>query len=167
MNEEIKTPKAPETEKPEKKGLSARTIFTIIIVALMILLPLFIFFWKQYEIQNLQIKYMETITRVFTWTAHSEILDSNAVQLEKYMNDLVKTAGINSISIVGTDGIVVLSTNKKFEGSAYSEASAGELSLINKVVSQKAEKGEMVSKCPITDIDKRMGTMIISYTPNK
>jgi len=187
MNETIKTPESPETKK--KKGLSAQAIVSIIIIALMIIFPLVVYFWKQSEIKNLKEKYetriteitasanknidenntknMENLTRVFSWAVRSEMLRQNMEQVETYMNDLVKSADLNNISAVQTDGIVVKSTDKKFEGNVYPGPIAQELAQINEVVSKTSENGDVISICPIMGLDNRMGTIIITYTPKK
>ena len=98
MDQEIKTPETatPAAEQPAKKGMSAQTIVIIIILALMIIIPLVIFLWKQAEIKSLKKnheariseittqanntimennrKNIETLTRVFTWAVRSEML---------------------------------------------------------------------------------------------
>lgn len=187
MNETIKTPESPETKK--KKGLSAQAIVSIIIIALMIIIPLVVYFWKQSEINSLKEKYdkdikeitlkanttidennaknMENLTRVFSWAVRSEMLRQNLEQVESYMNELVKAADLTNISAVQTDGIVIKSTDKKFEGNVYPGPIAKELAQINEVASKTNENGEVISICPIMGLDNRIGTIIITYTPKK
>ncbi len=187
MTEEIKT--SGSNQKPKKKGLSAQAIVSIIIIALMIIIPLIVYLWKQSEIKNLKKKYetditaitvkanstieennkknMENLTRVFSWAVRSEMLRSNLEQVDNYMTDLVKKADLKNISAVKTDGIVVLSTDKKFEGSVYPGPVANELTQINNVVTRTGENGDVISICPIMGLDNRMGTIIITYTPQK
>jgi hypothetical protein len=184
MEKEVKNP-----EKPKKKGLNAQAIVSIIIIVLMIIIPLFVYLWKQSEIKNLKEKYdkdiagitakanstidennkknIEQLTRVFSWAVRSEMLRNNMEQVDNYMTDLVKTADLNNISAVKTDGIVVLSTDKKFEGNIYPGPIANELAQINQTVSRTGENGDIISICPIMGIDNRIGTLIITYTPKK
>jgi hypothetical protein len=175
------------TSLTKKKRLSAQAIVSIIILCLLIVVPSGIYLWKQSEISKLkkqheteinQIKTdagktiadnnkksMETLTRVFAWAVRSEMLRNNLEQVNTYMTDLVKTADLNDISAIKPDGIVVLSTNKKFEGNAYPGFVATELNNINEVVSRNDANGNIMSVCPIMGLDNRMGTIVITYKP--
>ena len=171
----------------KKKGLSAQAIVSIIIICLLIIVPAAIYLWKQAEISNLKKaheteinsirsdasqtindnnkKNIETLTRVFSWAVRSEMLRNNLEQVNTYMTDLVKSADLSDISAIKTDGIVVLSTNKKFEGNAYPGPVASQLSSINEVVSRSDESGNIMCICPIMGLDSRLGTIVITYKP--
>ncbi len=189
MDQEIKPPETatPAAEQTTKKGMSAQTIVIIIILALMIIIPLVIFLWKQAEIKSLKQsqqariseittqanntimennrKNIETVTRVFTWAVRSEMLRQNLEQINTYMADLVKMEGMHHISVINADGIVVSSTNKKYEGVVYPGPVAKELSGITEAITKSDENGDMVSICPVMGLDNRMGTLIITYQP--
>ena len=189
MEQEVKTSETPDTgvDQPKKKGLNAQTIVIIIIIALMIVIPLGIYLWKQAEIRNLKKDYdnriteitaqanstidqnnrknIEVVTRVFTWAVRSEMLRSNLEQINTYMEDLVRMEGMHIISVINTEGIVVRSTNKKYEGVVYPGPIASELAQINEVVTRSDESGDMVSVCPVMGLDNRIGTLVITYTP--
>jgi hypothetical protein len=175
------------TPDKKKKRMSAQAIVSIIIICLLIAIPAGIYFWKQGEISKLKKQHeteisnikadagktiadnnkksIETITRVFAWAVRSEMLRNNMEQVNTYMNDLVKTADLNDISAIKTDGIVILSTNKKYEGNAYPGFVASELNNINEVVSRDDAGGNIMSICPIMGLDNKMGTIVITYKP--
>jgi hypothetical protein len=171
----------------KKKRLSAQAIVSIIILCLLIVVPSGIYLWKQGEISKLKKQHeleitkiktdanqtivdinkknIKTLTRVFSWAVRSEMLRNNMEQVNTYMNDLVKSADLNDISAIKTDGIVILSTNKKFEGNAYPGPVASELSKINEAVSRSNESGGIMCICPIMGLDSRLGTIVINYNP--
>jgi hypothetical protein len=175
------------TPVKKKKRLSAQAVVSIIILCLLIIVPTGIYLWKQAEISNLKKQHetainqirtdanntitennkknIETLTRVFSWAVRSEMLRSNMEQVNTYMTDLVKAADLNDISAIKTDGIVVLSTNKKFEGNAYPGPVSAQLSSINEVVSRSDENGNIMCICPIMGLDSRLGTIVITYKP--
>jgi hypothetical protein len=175
------------TPAKKKKRLSAQAIVSIIILCLLVAIPAGIYLWKQGEISKLkkqheteinQIKAdagktisdnnkksIEILTRTFTWAVRSEMLRNNLEQVNTYMTDLVKSADLNDISAIKPDGIVVLSTNKKFEGNAYPGFVTTELNNINEVVSRNNGNGNIMSICPIMGLDNRMGTIVITYKP--
>ncbi len=179
-----------EKEKPvtpKKKGLSPQTIIIIILLCLVVIIPSCVFLWKQIEIIHLNKKHdtemsalrtnasttmkdvnkknMETLARVFSWAVRSEMLRNNMDQVSTYMTELVKAADLNDISAIKTDGIVALSTNKKYEGNTYPGPVASQLSTINEVVSQTGNDASVMIICPIMGLDSRLGTIVITYKP--
>ena len=177
-----------EKEIPaKKKGLSSKTLFYIIILCLMILIPTGVYVFDLFKISNLKDKHktelydvrmnagntvksinqknLESLTRVFSWTVRSEMLHNNIGQVNSYMTELVKTADLQDISIIKTDGIVVLSTNKKYEGNVYAGPVASQLSSINEVVTQTGKDAVLICICPLMGLDNRMGTIVITYQP--
>ncbi|MEI6122453.1 MAG: hypothetical protein WCQ95_02380 [Bacteroidota bacterium] len=179
-----------ETEKTpakKKKGLSAQAIVSIIIICLLIVVPTAIYLWKQAEINKLKKQQetqinafradakakidncnknnIETLTRVFSWAVRSEMLRNNIDQVNTYMTTLVKAADLNDISVIKSDGMVVLSTNKKYEGNAYAGPVASQLSTINDVVSQNGQDNNIIVISPIMGLDTRLGSIVITYTP--
>ena len=180
MEKEKETP-------PKKKQLSSKTIFYIIILCLMILIPTGVYVFDLIKISNLKDKHktqlaevreqagttvksisqknLESLTRVFSWAVRSELLHENMGQVNSYMNELVKTADLQDISIIKTDGIVVLSTNKKFEGNVYAGPVASQFATVNEVMTQTGKDAVMICICPIMGLDKRLGTIVVTYQP--
>lgn len=77
----------------------------------------------QYEskIDSLQIKHLEFATEVFSWSVRSELLRENTENLNQLLTVFVKESGANLVQIVNSeDKIVLLSSDKKFEGVSYS-----------------------------------------------
>lgn len=177
------------TAQKKKKILSAQAITSIIIIALLIIIPLIVYFWKQSEIKTLKkqhetelnnIKtlandaidsnnkaYIALLTRVFSWAVRSEMLRENMEQVSTYMTNLVKAADFNVISVIKNDGIVVVSTDKKYEGNVYPGTVTSELHQINEVASRIDNDGNVISICPVMGLDNRIGTLIITFTPKK
>ncbi len=173
---------------PKKKQLSTQTIVLIIILGLLIIIPTAIYTWKQIEIGNLKKqqkseitdirtkanasitdnnkKNIETLTRVFSWAVRSEMLRNNMDQVNIYMTEMVKKADLKDISLIKTDGIVTLSTNKKYEGNIYPGPVANQLGGINEVTSQNDANGNIMCICPVMGLDNRLGTLVLTYTPN-
>lgn len=174
-----------DSEKPNR----SHYIKILVIIALFILIPLIIYLIKQSEINKLKkaqqaeielinhqadslieknnLTFLETLTKVFSWAVRSEILRNNLEQVNTYMIDLVKTTGYNDITLIKPDGIVALSTNKKYEGTVYPGPLASELRQIEKAASMTDDKGNILSVCPVMGLDSRLGTIVITYAPAK
>ena len=170
-------------QTPKKKFFTYQTVISIIIISLLITL----YIWDRVESARIEKKHKAeieniktraanaisdnnvnntiTLTRVFSWAVRSEMLRNNMEQVDNYMTDLVKSAELNDISVIKTDGIVIFSTNKKYEGNAYPGFVSSELNNINETVSKDDKNGNIMSICPIMGLDSRLGTVVITYTP--
>lgn len=77
---------------------------------------------SQYErkIDSIQVNHIQFATEVFSWSVRSELLRENAENLNQLLTVFVKGSGADLIQLVNpADNIVLLSTDKKFEGSPY------------------------------------------------
>jgi hypothetical protein len=77
---------------------------------------------SQYEnqIDSMQVSHLRFATEVFSWSVRSELLRENAENLNQLLTVFVKGSGANLIQLVNpADNIVLLSTDKKFEGIPY------------------------------------------------
>lgn len=173
----------------KKKTLSAQAIVSIIIICLLIILPTGVYLWKQNEIKKLKKenesailavsqqandaitnnnkKNIETITRVLSWAVRSEIMRNNLEQANTYITDIVKAADCNEITLIKEDGIVIISTNKKYEGNIYPGPVTSELNSINNVISKSDENNNIMALCPVMGLDNRIGTIVVTYTPKE
>lgn len=77
---------------------------------------------SQYEnqIDSMQVSHLRFATEVFSWSVRSELLRENTENLNQLLTVFVKGSGANLIQLVNpADNIVLLSTDKKFEGIPY------------------------------------------------
>ena len=73
----------------------------------------------QYEskIDSLQIKHLEFATEVFSWSVRSELLRNNTENLNQLLSILFISPKAKKMQLVNPkDNIVLLSSDKKFEG---------------------------------------------------
>ena len=176
-----------EKPKEEKNQNRNRYIRILIVIGLIVLMPLVVYLIKQSEISKINQKHktamdnichkadslvaasnmenLQNVTRVFAWAVRSEILRNNMEQINTYMTELVRIKGFTDISLLGNDGIVKVSTNKKFEGIVYPGPVTKELAQITQVSSRTDEKGNVMSVCPVVGLDSRLGSLVINYSP--
>jgi len=77
----------------------------------------------QYEskIDSLQIKHLEFASEVFSWSVRSELLRENTENLNQLLTVFVKQSGADLVQLINPENkIVLLSSDKKFEGVSYS-----------------------------------------------
>lgn len=77
----------------------------------------------QYEskIDSLKIKHLEFATEVFSWSVRSELLRNNTENLSQLLTIFIKESGADLVQLINPeDKMVLLSSDKKFEGNPYS-----------------------------------------------
>ncbi len=115
---------------------------------------------SQYEsrIDSLQINHLEFATKVFSWSVRSELLRNNTENINQLLTVFVKESGADLVQIVNPeDKMVLLSTDKKYEGSLYSGDLNGELN--NSIVSEKSNELEI--RTQIMGLNKMIGVLIV------
>ena len=114
----------------------------------------------QYEskIDSLQIKHLTFATEVFSWSVRSELLRKNTENLNQLLTIFVKESGSDLVQIVNVeDKLVLLSSNKKFEGATY----AGFLNFEIKKTVVLEESGVVKIITPIMGFNKMIGILIV------
>ncbi len=114
----------------------------------------------QYEskIDSLQINHLTFATEVFSWSVRSELLRKNTENLNQLLTIFVKESGSDLVQIVNVeDKIVLLSSNKKFEGVKYS----GFLNFEIKKTVVLEEAGVVKIITPVMGFNKMIGILIV------
>jgi len=114
----------------------------------------------QYEstIDSLQIKHLKFATEVFSWSVRSELLRSNTENLNQLLSVFVRESGADLVQIINQeDNMVLLSSDKKFEGIKYS----GLLNFEIKNTVVKEEGGLMKIITPIMGFNNMIGILIV------
>ncbi len=101
-----------------------------------------------------------------SWAVRGELIRNNLDQIDQYFQELVKTERIRLIVLVGGDGNILLSTDKKLQGSALAEVLPGNLLDATQVAIQPApEANEKFLVIPVMGLNTRLGTAILRYAP--
>ena len=119
----------------------------------------------QYEskIDSLQIKHLTFATEVFSWAVRSELLRNNTENLNQLLTVFVKESGSDLVQIVNVeDNLVLLSSNKKFEGVKYS----GYLNFEIKKTVVLEEGGVVKIITPVMGFNKMIGILIVEFKKN-
>ena len=176
-----------ESKPVKKKKMKTSQIITIILVALVIVLPTLVYFIKGIEISNLTEKYQKQtdsiraatadelvkkddanvmlVARVFSWAVRAELLRDNQEQAGQIMIDLAKNANYKQITLVASDGKVLISTDKAEEGKVYSENFYQQLAGSDEVQVSTHSSGDKIVAAPVYGIGSRVGSVVILYRP--
>jgi Ca2+/Na+ antiporter len=114
----------------------------------------------QYEstIDSLQIVHLKFATEVFSWSVRSELLRNNTENLNQLLSVFVRESGADLVQIINhEDNIVLLSSDKKFEGIRYTDLLNFEIK--NTVV--KEEDGLVKIITPVMGFNNMIGILIV------
>ena len=114
----------------------------------------------QYEskIDSLQIHHLEFATMVFSWSVRSELLRNNSENLNQLLTVFVKESGADLVLLINPeDKMVLLSSDKKYEGNQYTDNLDFEL---NKPSVLK-EGGEVKIITPVMGFTNQIGVLIV------
>ena len=114
----------------------------------------------QYEskIDSLQIKHLEFATEVFSWSVRSELLRNNTENLNQLLSVFVRQSGADLVQLVNPkDNIVLLSSDKKFEGTSL------ETTAFSNLTSTKVYAEENLVKIvsPVMGFNDKIGVLLV------
>jgi Ca2+/Na+ antiporter len=74
------------------------------------------------ERDSLQIKHLEFASTVFSWSVRSELLRNNTENLNQLLTVFIKKSGADLVQLINPENnVILLSSDKKFEGKAYNQ----------------------------------------------
>ncbi|MBK5193345.1 MAG: hypothetical protein JJE07_09040 [Flavobacteriaceae bacterium] len=74
------------------------------------------------EKDSLQIVNLEAAAKIFSWSVRSELLRNNTENLNQLVNAFVKESGADLVQLIDPEtNKIILSSDKKFEGSEYAQ----------------------------------------------
>jgi Ca2+/Na+ antiporter len=114
----------------------------------------------QYEssIDSLQINYLEFATKVFSWSVRSELLRDNTENLNQLLTVFVKESGANLVQLINPeDKMVLLSSDKKYEGNPYTGNLNFELN--NSIVLKEGSDVKIIT--PVMGFTNKIGVLIV------
>ncbi len=120
----------------------------------------------QYEskIDSLKIKHLKFATEVFSWSVRSELLRNNTENLNQLLTVFVKESGADLVQLVNSeDKMVLLSSDKKFEGVSYS----GLLNFEIKKTVVLEDVGVVKIITPVMGFNKMIGILIVELKSSK
>ncbi len=174
--------------KKNKKFFSGKDITIIIVIGILLIALVILYLAKQSEISKINkaheeemisindkavetinknnILYIENITRVFSWVVRAEIQRQNIEHLDMMMTELVKVKDFKQIVILSSEGNVILSTDKKFQGRGFPKI-VYDIIKTDIAKTSVQDNGEILSVSPVFGLDKRIGSLIITFAPEK
>lgn len=101
--------------------------------------------------------------QVLSWAVRGELLRNNLDQVGQYLNELVKMKDTERAVLIGDDGKLLVSTDKKLEEAVAQEIYPEELLQQRKITIHSDVNGRKLLIVPIMGLNNRLATVIISY----
>lgn len=115
---------------------------------------------KAYEgkLDRLKVDHLKFATEVFSWSVRSEMLRENTENLNQLLTIFVKQSGANFVQLVNPkDNLVLLSSDKKFEGTTIKNIDYENLS--STTVINKNNTTKIIS--PVMGFNEKIGVLIV------
>lgn len=109
-------------------------------------------------------EHLKLLAKPFVWAVRSEMMQGNISQVNLYMNDMVKEKNFQSIAVINSKGIVILSTNKKDEGKSFSTIGKDTWLSGNNTAVENVNDSLLIMTSPIMGFNNRLGTLFIEYS---
>jgi len=104
------------------------------------------------------------LSKSVDWSIRSEMLRGNMEQVNLLMSELVMDSHFQYINLVGKNGTVLLSTNKKQEGRPIeNEKVRSVLTTDSTMIITEAKNTVITVVSPVMGYDKRLGTLVMGY----
>lgn len=112
------------------------------------------------KLDSLTAKNLMLTSKVFSWAIRSELTRDNKEQVNQFFLNFIKEPGVSKVEFVNAlDGKVSLSTNKKDEGTAYTNQVA---LLTNETINYKTDSVLNVVT-PVMGLNNKLGVLVIEY----
>ncbi|MGA0557369.1 hypothetical protein ACO2Q8_12000 [Larkinella sp. VNQ87] len=101
--------------------------------------------------------------KTFVWAVRNALLQNKPGEVSEYFNTLVKDRGVKEVLLVDPAGRVTISTNKKNQGILFTDRFPAYLLQQQDVYFNDKTPYEL--SAPVTGPNKRLGTLVMLYTP--
>lgn len=172
-------------EEAEKKANSSAGFFkrnpVLFTVLMGIVAVVAVYFWKDIQAKNQKAaivkkaseqimennqEMLKLVTKPFVWSIRSEMIRGNMDLVNDYTKEMVREKNFQFINIIAPDGLIINSTDKKLEGQMAGTMFEESLLTTDSVMVVNKD-GMLTIAAPVMGYDKKLGTLIMNYTPVK
>ncbi len=105
----------------------------------------------------------ERFGQALAWAVRSELIRGNVDQIGLYLNDIVKQIDADRIVLISEKGELLVSTDKRLEDVKGSEVYSEEILDEHTITIKSDVDGKKLLVAPISDFNKRVAVLVISY----
>ncbi len=100
---------------------------------------------------------------VLSWAVRGELIRNNLDQISQYLNEIVKLKDTEKVVLIGDDGQLLISTDKRLEEAAGSELYPAEVLNQQRITVKSNVNGKKLLVVPVMGLNTRLGTIVVSY----
>ena len=105
----------------------------------------------------------ERFGQVLSWAVRSELIRNNLDTIDQYLSEIVKMRDTEKVVLIGEDGQLLISTDKRLEDSEGGDIYPDEILNLRNITIKSDVDGKKLLVVPIMGLNNRIGTVIVSY----
>lgn len=109
------------------------------------------------------IKEEERFGQVLSWAVRGELIRNNIEQIDQYLSEIVKMKDTERVVLIGDDGQLLVSTDKRLEEAKGIEIFPKEILNLQKITIKSDVDGKKILVVPVMGLNKKIATVIVSY----
>ncbi|MFN3757393.1 MAG: hypothetical protein ACK4RM_10585 [Flavobacterium sp.] len=117
----------------------------------------------KYRVDSLKVEHLKFATEVFSWSVRSELMRDNTENLNQLLTVFVQQSGADLVQIVHpTSNLVLISSDKKFEGSESTESDLANLTQTR--ITNQEQTIKIVT--PVMGFNDKIGVLLVESQSN-
>ena len=109
----------------------------------------------------------ERFGQVLSWAVRGELIRRNIDQIDQYLSEIVKMKDTERVVLIGDDGQLLVSTDKRLEETKGVELFPKEILNLQKVTVKSDVDGKKILVVPVMGLNKKIATVVVSYKQPK
>ncbi|MBA3755671.1 MAG: hypothetical protein H0X02_05350 [Nitrosomonas sp.] len=105
----------------------------------------------------------ERFGQVLSWAVRSELIRNNLDQINQYLSEIVKMKDTERVVLIGDDGQLLVSTDKRLEEAKETELFPKEILNLQKITVKSDVDGRKIMVVPVMGLNKKIATVVVSY----
>ena len=109
----------------------------------------------------------ERFGQVLSWAVRGELIRHNIDQIDQYLSEIVKMKDTERVVLIGDDGQLLVSTDKRLEETKGVELYPKEILDLQKITIKSDVDGKKILVVPVMGLNKKIATVVVSYKQPK
>ncbi len=105
----------------------------------------------------------ERFGQVLSWAVRGELIRNNVDQIDQYLSEIVKMKDTERVVLIGDDGQLLVSTDKRLEETKGTEIYPKEILNLQKITVKSDVDGRKILVVPVMGLNKKIATVVVSY----
>lgn len=118
-------------------------------------------------IQDRTRTFLRQTTIPLVWAVRKEMLRENFDQINEYVVQFIKEPNFSQIYVVKADGTIAVSSDKKVEGTRFSDLYPGDLLGLDSISVTDDADGNIRIAAPVMGLNRKIGLLFMIYEPEK